>query len=139
MTENRCKESEANPEFASEEARLAALAARYGLELRARASGSYAIEGDVAGWLLGVADLDQVQVALDTFFLAVVRAPPAHGLVYQAACEAGSQKALAERIGVSESYVSDVIRGRRAASESLMRKLGLKAVTVYVKENCDEA
>lgn len=40
----------------------------------------------------------------------------------------GSQKALAEKLGVSPSYISDVLSGRRDISESLARKLGLKVV-----------
>lgn len=43
----------------------------------------------------------------------------------------GSQKALAEKLGVSPSYISDVLSGRRDISESLARKLGLKVVIGY--------
>lgn len=135
MTDNRCKKSEANREITSEEAHFAALAARYGLKLRANADRSrYQISDPVNGWVTDFANLSKVEVLLALRRLLVLDAKPASELVRRAAQEAGSQKALAERIGVSESYVSDVIRGRRGASEALMRKLGLKAVTVYVKE-----
>ena len=45
---------------------------------------------------------------------------------------AGSQKALAERLGFSESYVSDVLRGTRQPSGLLLEALGLIAEVRYV-------
>ncbi len=48
-------------------------------------------------------------------------------------CEAaGGQQAWAERHGISASYVSDVLNGRRDPGESILRALGLAKVTRYV-------
>lgn len=44
----------------------------------------------------------------------------------------GSQKAFAEVCGVSESYMSDVVRGARRPGHKILRKLGLQAKIVYV-------
>lgn len=131
---DKCKESKAKPTIASEEARISALADAYGLGFRARDMGTYAIWSDVAGWLIECDDLGDVQRILNAYLLSVIAPRPAAELVYEAAREAGSQKALAARLGVSPSFISDIIRGRKAAPDGLMRKLGLKASTVYIKE-----
>ncbi|WP_043538919.1 hypothetical protein [Salinarimonas rosea] len=117
-----------------EEARLKALAARYGLELQQWNDVGYTVEDPVAGWLMSCSDLAAVRAALGMRFLSIDRAPTAHGLVYQAAREAGSRKALAVRLGVSAPFVSAMINGRKPVPESVMRKLGLRPVTVYVKD-----
>lgn len=44
---------------------------------------------------------------------------------------AGSQKAYAERIGVSQTYLSDVLTGNRAPGEKILTALGLEAVMMY--------
>jgi DNA-binding transcriptional regulator YdaS (Cro superfamily) len=44
---------------------------------------------------------------------------------------AGSQKAYAEHIGVSESYLSDVLRGNRAPGEKIVTALNLEVITMY--------
>ena len=44
---------------------------------------------------------------------------------------AGSQKALAARLQVSETYLSDVLRGRRAAGNKILTRYNLRAVTSY--------
>ena len=43
----------------------------------------------------------------------------------------GSQKALAARLEVSETYLSDVLRGRRAAGSKILARYRLRAVTSY--------
>ena len=43
----------------------------------------------------------------------------------------GSQKALAARLEVSETYLSDVLRGRRSAGSKILARYGLRAVTSY--------
>jgi hypothetical protein len=43
----------------------------------------------------------------------------------------GSQKALAARLEVSETYLSDVLRGRRAAGNKILNRYKLRAVTSY--------
>jgi DNA-binding transcriptional regulator YdaS (Cro superfamily) len=51
----------------------------------------------------------------------------------RAACKAaGGQQAWAERHGLSASYVSDVLNGRRDPGESILRALGLAKVVRYV-------
>jgi DNA-binding transcriptional regulator YdaS (Cro superfamily) len=51
----------------------------------------------------------------------------------QAACKAaGGQQAWAARHGLSASYVSDVLNGRRDPGESILRALGLAKVVRYV-------
>lgn len=44
---------------------------------------------------------------------------------------AGSQKAYAEKIGVSQSYLSDVLIGNRSPGEKILIVLGLEAVVMY--------
>jgi transcriptional regulator with XRE-family HTH domain len=43
----------------------------------------------------------------------------------------GSQKALAARLEVSETYLSDVLRGRRAAGNKILARYNLRPVTSY--------
>lgn len=52
----------------------------------------------------------------------------------KAACRAaGSQRAWAERHGLSLGYVNDVITSRIAPGEAVLRALGLAKVTKYVE------
>lgn len=47
-------------------------------------------------------------------------------------CEkAGGQAAWAKAAGLSASYVSDALQGRREPGESILRVLGLEKVTTY--------
>lgn len=46
--------------------------------------------------------------------------------------EAGSQKVVARRLGVSQSYICDVLSGRREVSASLARKLGYQRYVGYL-------
>jgi hypothetical protein len=43
----------------------------------------------------------------------------------------GSQKALAAKLEVSETYLSDVLRGRRTAGNKILSRYNLRAVTSY--------
>lgn len=45
----------------------------------------------------------------------------------------GSAKRWAEENKVSESYVSDVLRGRREPAASILDALGLERITTYRK------
>jgi hypothetical protein len=46
----------------------------------------------------------------------------------------GSWAALAEELKVSPAYLSDCVNGRRDLGKSILKGLGLKAVTVYERE-----
>lgn len=48
--------------------------------------------------------------------------------------EVGSQKALADEIGVSQPYLSDVLKGKRDPGPSILSHLGLKKSAVYEEE-----
>jgi len=48
-----------------------------------------------------------------------------------AASQAGSQRAYAETIGVSEAYLSDVLAGRRTPGPKVLTALGLEAVVLF--------
>ncbi len=50
-----------------------------------------------------------------------------------AAAEATGQRGLAARLGVSASYLNDVIRGRKCPGDKLLRGLGLRRVALYVR------
>ena len=41
-----------------------------------------------------------------------------------------SQRTYAQRIGVSQSYISDVLAGKRSASERVLSALGLRRIVV---------
>jgi len=44
---------------------------------------------------------------------------------------AGSQKAAADKLGITPGYLSDLLRGNRKPGEKLLVKLGLKRTIVY--------
>ena len=46
--------------------------------------------------------------------------------------EAGSQKAYADELGISASYLNDILQGKRAITPSLLGKLGYVRVSVDV-------
>ena len=50
----------------------------------------------------------------------------------------GSQKALAAKLDVSETYLSDVLRGRRAAGNKILARYSLRAVTSYAPAEKEE-
>lgn len=45
--------------------------------------------------------------------------------------DAGSQKALAERIGVSNQYLGDVLRQRRSPGPKILAAYNVQPVTTY--------
>lgn len=47
--------------------------------------------------------------------------------------EAGSQKDLASRLGVSAAYLGDVIHGKREPGSKLLKALGFERGIVYRK------
>jgi len=50
----------------------------------------------------------------------------------------GSQKALAERIGVSPQYLGDILLARREPGESILGFLGMQKVVSYYYKNLGE-
>jgi hypothetical protein len=48
---------------------------------------------------------------------------------------AGSQKAWADRHGVSQAYLCDVLRGNREPGESILAAMGLVRVVAYRTAN----
>lgn len=52
-------------------------------------------------------------------------------LIQLKAKKAGSQKALADEIGVSPAYLSDIIQKNRPLSVEFLSKIGLEMVTTY--------
>ena len=51
-----------------------------------------------------------------------------HALLKKRAKEAGTQKALADQMGISPSYLHDLIFQKRAIAPQIARKLGYKVV-----------
>lgn len=54
--------------------------------------------------------------------------------LYEMVNERGTQRAVAEYLGVSQIYLSDVLRGKRNPGKSILSKLGLTAQTVYIPQ-----
>jgi DNA-binding transcriptional regulator YdaS (Cro superfamily) len=52
-------------------------------------------------------------------------------LMRQACNEAGTQKAWAEKIGVSPGFVSDILKGGREPSGAVLRAPGLERAVMY--------
>lgn len=52
-------------------------------------------------------------------------------LLRDAIARAGSQKELAQSLGISETYVSDLLAGRRRMAEGISRMLGYRLVIRY--------
>jgi plasmid maintenance system antidote protein VapI len=50
----------------------------------------------------------------------------------------GSQKAVAEHLGISNSYLSDILSGMRPASDTVARKLGYKRIVKYAPDGSIE-
>ena len=48
--------------------------------------------------------------------------------------EAGSQKLLAEKMGVTPQYITDILKGRREPGEAVLKPLGLRKVVSYESE-----
>lgn len=47
--------------------------------------------------------------------------------------DAGGQKAFAEKHGISQSFISDVLNARRDIGPSILRAIGFARVTRYVE------
>lgn len=43
----------------------------------------------------------------------------------------GSQKAVAEELGISPQYLSDILNGRRSVSDRVAEALGMERVTTW--------
>ncbi|HEV2054676.1 MAG TPA: helix-turn-helix transcriptional regulator [Methylomirabilota bacterium] len=54
-------------------------------------------------------------------------------LLRQRAKRAGSQQALAETLGVTPAYLSDVLAGRREPGPKILEALRLRRQVVYVR------
>lgn len=46
--------------------------------------------------------------------------------------EAGSQRNAAAKLNIAESYLSDLLRGRRSFSDAMLEKLGLRRTVIAV-------
>lgn len=53
----------------------------------------------------------------------------------------GSQKALADSVGVSRSYICDILKGRREPGEAMLKRLGIRKTVHYtqIQESGTEA
>ena len=54
--------------------------------------------------------------------------------LYDMADRLGSQRALAQQLGVSPSYLNDVLQGNRKPGRVILQALKLKAATRYIAE-----
>lgn len=54
------------------------------------------------------------------------------GLIRDDAESAGSQKALADKLKISQAYLSDVLNNRKAPGDKILSRYRLRAVTNYV-------
>jgi DNA-binding transcriptional regulator YdaS (Cro superfamily) len=50
----------------------------------------------------------------------------------EAVVRAGSQKAYAQSIGVSEQYVCDCLKGRRDIGKAIAEPMGYRPTTIYI-------
>ena len=48
--------------------------------------------------------------------------------------QSGTQAAVAERLQISQSYLSDILKGKRGLSSALLQKLGFVEIVVHVRE-----
>lgn len=49
--------------------------------------------------------------------------------------ELGSQKAVAEELGISPSHLSDVLSGKRNLGEEILEQIGFEKVIVHVRSS----
>lgn len=91
------------------------------------------VEISCEAWAMLARDLAGAEQTLKT--LRLLQMYPCDALVHlrHAVEDAGSQKALAQRLGISTSYVSDLLAGKRKISARILAKLGLRAVVSYVR------
>lgn len=47
--------------------------------------------------------------------------------------KAGSQKALANRLGISQQYLNDVLKGRREPGDKILYPLGFQRIVTYTR------
>ncbi len=47
--------------------------------------------------------------------------------------KSGTQKVVASELEISESFLTEILKGRRTASPSLLEKLGFVRITLHVK------
>lgn len=47
----------------------------------------------------------------------------------------GSQKAVAEELGIHPSYLNDILKGKTGLSDNVLAKLGYERVVVHVKSH----
>lgn len=60
--------------------------------------------------------------------------------IEQVVAEHETQKAAAQFLGVSQQYLTDVLKGRRYPGKKILDKLGLESSVVYTpKEDSKEA
>ena len=52
---------------------------------------------------------------------------------------AGSQKAFAARLGISEQYLTDILKRRREPGEKILKPLGLRRVVTYERIEQEQA
>lgn len=45
--------------------------------------------------------------------------------------EAGTQKALAEKLGINQAYLSDILAGRREPADKILTALKMERVVTY--------
>jgi len=60
---------------------------------------------------------------------------PVKDYLKRRANELGSQKAVAEEIGISPSHLSDVLSNKRNLGEDVLEQLGFEKVIVHVKSS----
>jgi plasmid maintenance system antidote protein VapI len=56
------------------------------------------------------------------------------GIIREMVDKWGSQKELADHLGISNAYLSDIIRGNQAISSSVAKRLGYKRVVKFIAE-----
>lgn len=54
--------------------------------------------------------------------------------LHKAVKEAGTQKQWAEQNGISAAYLNDILKGKRAISEKMAKKLGYVPVMAFRKK-----
>lgn len=52
-------------------------------------------------------------------------------LIRSEAAKHGTQKALADHLGISDAYLSDVLNGRKDPGEAILGPLGVERVVTY--------
>ena len=52
--------------------------------------------------------------------------------------QCGSQKAFAARLGISEQYLTDVLKRRREPGEKILKPLGFRRIVTYERVEQEE-